>query len=153
MDTPVLVLLGVIIVCIVLYRIVDRSSGKKIPTPPVEVNWLLPDDDDFFGRDNETLVKQSLAEFVERVARVIEKKTGCQTAPDRDLIRVYKNNKLVGIVRCCEMGRNTSPAIVREIVELAEHLKLKTMYLATKGPVPTDTATFARLQKVKLISV
>jgi hypothetical protein len=39
------------------------------------------------------------------------------------------------------------------VVELAEHLRVRIMYLATTGPAPADTQKFATLQKVKLISL
>lgn len=148
MDPVIIFLIALIIGGTLLILIIQGRT-----TAAVEHRWLVAADDGLYKPDNEQLVKESLNQFVQRVAQVIERKTGCQTVPDRDLIRVYKGNKLVGIVRCCEVGRNANPAIVREVVELAQHLNVRTMYLAASGPVPADTQTFARLQQVRIIVV
>lgn len=144
MDTTVIVLVSIIVIGLALLAFLSYK-----PAPAVEHLWLVAPDDDELP-DNERLIKDD--SFVQRVAGVIERKTGCQVAPDKDLIRVYKNNKMVGIVKCCD-GRKASPAVVGEVVDLAQHLRVKTMYLAARGPVNPQTQTFARLQKVKLISL
>jgi hypothetical protein len=144
MDATVIVLLSIIVIGLALLAYMSYK-----PAPAVEHQWLVTPDDDYL-QDNERLIRDD--SFVKRVASVIELRTGCQCAPDKDLIRVYKNNKMVGIVKCVD-GRKASPALVGEVVDLAQHLKVKTMYLATQGPVSGQTRTFAGLQKVKLISL
>jgi len=153
MEPVVVVLLTVIIGCSILLFLLS-SSNKKLPPankkPSLELNWIIATDDQLYRPDSDALIKDR--SFVERVAHRIEQGTGCQTAPGGDLIRVYKRNRLIGVVKCCEIGRNVSPATVRALVELAQHLRVKTMYLATMGPVPKDTEQFALLQKVRLVS-
>lgn len=142
--------LGLLITCAVAFM-AARFLTRPVASP---LEWLVTpdgDEDPIFKRDNQTLVKDH--SFMQRVAAKIEATTQCQTAPDGDLIRVYKKQKLVGIVMCCEVGRNATPAMVRTVVELAEHLHVRIMFLATVGPAPLDTQRFAKLQKVKLVSV
>src|SRR5688572_14237997 len=139
MDPVVIVLVTVIVI-----GLAGLAYLSYKPAPAIEHKWLVTPDDDL--PDNDRLIRDD--SFVKRVAGVIELKTGCQVVPDKDLIRVYKNNKMVGIVKCCD-GRKASPALVGEVVDLAQHLKVKTMYLATEGPVSGQTRTFAGLQKVK----
>lgn len=143
MDTTVIALVSIIVIGLAGLALLSYK-----PAPAIEHKWLVTPDDEL--PDNERLIKDD--SFVQRVAGVIELKTGCQVVPDKDLIRVYKNNKMVGIVKCCD-GRKASPALVGEVVDLAQHLRVKTMYLAAQGPVPDNTRTFAKLQQVRLIVV
>lgn len=143
MDTTVIALVSIIVIGLAGLALLSYK-----PAPAIEHKWLVTPDDEL--PDNERLIKDD--SFVQRVAGVIELKTGCQVVPDKDLIRVYKNNKLVGIVKCCD-GRKASPALVGEVVDLAKHLRVSTKYLVAQGKVSGQTETFARLQKVNLISL
>jgi hypothetical protein len=148
MDTTIIGLLAVILVGTLLFFVVHRA--ERVSASPAEIAWFVtPEDDDRI--ETQPLIRDH--SFMQRVADRIEATTQCQTVRDGDLIRVYRKNKLVGIVMCCEIGRNATPAMVRTVVELAEHLRVHIMYLATTGPTPADTQKFATLQKVKLISL
>lgn len=136
-----LITITVVLMLIVLSRRKKESS----------IDWIIARDDEFYKPDNNAIYNDN--SFVNRVVARVEQKPEFHAVPDGNWIRVYRGNRRASIIWCCEIGRNVTPAMIRQLVEVANHSRVKTMYLATVGPMPKDTERFARVQKVRIISL
>jgi len=88
------------------------------------------------------------------VAALVAQRSGCQTAIDTDIVRVYRGKNLVGVVKCIDKpGKPISPVMVREAQKLAERMGADTVYLASSGYFPNDARAEAARLSVKVIEL
>jgi hypothetical protein len=91
--------------------------------------------------------------FEDRVIAALQTQTGCWGKPGKELIEVYKNDKLVGIVKCCEDGWAVTPSLVNEIAVRRVWYHVKIAYIASQGAIPAEARRVADEKKVRLLRI
>jgi hypothetical protein len=106
------------------------------------------------SRHNRTIHPIQPATFEERVIYTLQTQTGCWGRPnDRGLIEVYKKDKLVGIVKCCEDTWEVTPALINEMAKLRVWYHVKIAYIASGGRIPNEARQAAQQQNVRLLQI
>jgi hypothetical protein len=93
------------------------------------------------------------ASFEAKVIMMLQK-TGCRGKPnDKGLIEVYKKNKLVGIVKCCEDSWEVTPALINELAKLRVGYQVEIAYIATSGTLPSMAMSEAKYHKIRILKI
>jgi hypothetical protein len=92
--------------------------------------------------------------FENRVITALQIQTGCWGKPnDRGLIEVYKKDKLVGIVKCCEDSWEVTPSLINEMAKLKVWYHVRVAYIATGGAIPSMAKSEAKHRKIRILVI
>lgn len=137
--TPLFIALALIFILVEIALLINRSRRPRGAQP-----GRLPQ------RIIDTVTEAS---FEDRVVAALQTQTGCWGKPTKDLIEVYKNDKLVGIVKCCEDGWSVTPALVTEVATRRVWYHVKIAYIASGGSIPNEARQAAQQQNVRLLQI
>lgn len=134
-----IVAVAVVAILFILYYTTRKGKPSTLSTRP------LNEDIDISFDDGQS--------FEQRVIELIEKKTGNLAVQDGDFVRVFKGQRLVGLVRCCNFGRAVTPEIVRTVASVGQMEGAATIYLASLGHIPEASEKAAQRLRVKVLTL
>ena len=150
-------IIGFVVTWMTIAMLLRRAEWRRInrvtPVDVVEERYAID------RRAMFSLADLTPREFEEEVARIIERRAGfravvCGGAGDCGVdIRIYKGNRLAGIVQCkkYDPSKSLPPMFVREIATARAQQGVDVAYLVTTARFSEETRYLARTLGVRLI--